>query len=68
MIRFRARLGWKIKLRRLWPIVPTDIGPIEALETFVSSFDHRLLRRPDPHPGVVELLVGLVSTVGVADL
>ena len=34
----------------------------------MSSFDHRLLGGSDPDSRVVELLVGLVGAVGVADL
>ena len=59
--------GWR-HLGSLGPIVSTDIGPVEALEAFVGPLDHRFLCRPDPDPGVVELLVWLVCTVGVANL
>ena len=65
-IRFRGYI-W-LQLGRFWPIVSTDIGPVEALETLVSSLDHRLLGGSDPDSRVVELLVRLVSAVGVANL
>ena len=55
-------------LGRLWPIVSADIGTVEALKAFVGSLNHRFLGRPDPDPGIVELLVGLVCAVGVANL
>ena len=53
---------------RLWPVVSTDIGPVEALEAFMGPLDHGLLGRPDPDPGVIELLVWLVCAIGVANL
>ena len=34
----------------------------------MRALDHRLLSSPDPDPGIVVLLVGLVFTLGVADL
>ena len=37
-------------------------------ERFLRSLDHGLLSGPDPNPGVVELLVGLVLSLGVSDL
>ena len=55
-------------LRSLWPVVSTDIGPVEAFEAFVRSLDHGLLGCPDPDPRVIELLVWLVCAIGVANL
>ena len=52
----------------LGPAVPTDVDPVEVLEALVGPLDHRLLGGPDPDTGVVELLVGLVGSLGVADL
>ena len=57
-----------VQLGRFRPIVSTDVGSVEALEALVSSFDHRLLGGSDPDSRVVELLVGLVGAVGVANL
>ena len=57
-----------VQLGRFRPIISTDVGSIEALEALVSSLDHRLLGGSDPDSRVVELLVGLVSAVGVANL
>ncbi len=37
-------------------------------ERLVAPLDHGGLRRPDPHARVVELLVGLVLALGVANL
>ena len=55
-------------LGRLWPILSADIGTVEALKAFMGPLDHRFLSRPNPDPGVVELLVGLVCAVRVANL
>ena len=65
-IRFRAN-NW-LQLGRFRPIISTDVGSVEALEALMSSLDHRLLGGSDPDPRVVELLVGLVSAVRVANL
>lgn len=45
-----------------------DVGGVEVVQGLLDTSNHGLLTLTDPDTGVVLLLVGLVSTLGVTDL
>ena len=44
------------------------VDVLEFVESLLQAFDERTLAVPQPGPRIVVLLVGLVLTLGVADL
>ena len=63
-----TRLPNKFLLSLFGPAVSEDVHPVERVERLLGPGHHALFRLAHPDSGVVVLLVGLVSTLGISDL
>ena len=52
----------------LSPAVSEDVDSVQRDKRVLGPYNHALLRLADPDARIVELLVGLVSTLGISNL
>ena len=63
-----TRLPNKFVFSLFGPAVSEDVHAVERVERLLGPGHHALFRLAHPDARVVELLVGLVSTLGISDL